>query len=137
MSATPADATEMLGAYRAAAVAREALGVPPLPLSAGETQALSALLEQPPAGEETFLLQLLSERVPPGVDEAAYVKADWLAAVAAGSRTSPLVSPVDAVKLLATMIGGYNVGALIGLLSSADAAIAEAAAAGLSRTLLV
>ncbi|MFM8275437.1 MAG: bifunctional aconitate hydratase 2/2-methylisocitrate dehydratase, partial [Cyanobium sp.] len=127
----------MLQAYRSAAAAREALGVPPLPLSAAETQGLTLLLEQPPAGEESVLLQLLSERVPPGVDEAAYVKADWLAAVAAGSRTSPLLSPVEAVRLLATMIGGYNVGALIGLLSSADAAIAEAAASGLSRTLLV
>jgi aconitate hydratase 2/2-methylisocitrate dehydratase len=126
-----------LASYRQAALEREELGVPALPLSAGQTQALTELLEQPPAGEEGFLLYLLSERIPPGVDEAAYVKASWLSAIAQGSSSSPLVSPGQAVNLLATMIGGYNVGSLIGLLSSADAAIAEAAATGLSRTLLV
>ncbi|MFN5162567.1 MAG: aconitate hydratase B, partial [Cyanobacteriota bacterium] len=107
------------------------------PLSAPQAQALTALLEQPPAGEEAFLLELLSERIPPGVDEAAYVKATWLSAVAEGTATSPLVSAVEAVGLLATMIGGYNVGALIRLLSHPDPAVAEAATAGLSRTLLV
>jgi len=126
-----------LSSYRQAAADREALGVPPLPLTAAQAEALVALLAAPPAGEETFLLHLLSERIPPGVDEAAYVKASWLAAVAKGDTISPLVNPVQAVQLLATMIGGYNVGALIELLSSADAAIAEAAATGLSRTLLV
>jgi aconitate hydratase 2/2-methylisocitrate dehydratase len=130
-------ASTFLAEYRAAAAEREALGVPALPLSAAQTQALSQLLEAPPAGEEAFLLHLLSERIPPGVDEAAYVKAGWLSGVAKGDATSPLLSPVEAVKLLATMIGGYNVGALIALLSSADPAIAEAAAEGLSRTLLV
>ena len=133
MTADPA----FLSSYRAAAAEREALGVPPLPLTAPQAEALVALLATPPAGEEAFLLHLLSERIPPGVDEAAYVKASWLSAVAQGSTTSPLVSPIEAVQLLATMIGGYNVGALIALLSSADAAIAEAAATGLSRTLLV
>jgi aconitate hydratase 2/2-methylisocitrate dehydratase len=126
-----------LSSYRAAAAEREALGVPALPLSAEQTQALTELLQAPPTGEEAFLLHLLSERIPPGVDEAAYVKAGWLAAVAQGTATSPLVSAVEAVRLLATMIGGYNVGALIALLSSADPAIAETAAAGLSKTLLV
>jgi aconitate hydratase 2/2-methylisocitrate dehydratase len=130
-------AASFLSSYRTAAAEREALGVPALPLSAEQTQALTELLQAPPAGEETFLLHLLSERIPPGVDEAAYVKAGWLSAVAQGSPTSPLVSPVEAVRLLATMIGGYNVGALIALLSSADPAIAAAAATGLSRTLLV
>ncbi|MGB5134586.1 MAG: bifunctional aconitate hydratase 2/2-methylisocitrate dehydratase [Prochlorococcaceae cyanobacterium] len=130
-------ATTFLADYRAAAAEREALGVPALPLSAEQTAALTELLASPPAGEETFLLHLLSERIPPGVDEAAYVKASWLSAVAKGEASSPLVSPVDAVNLLATMIGGYNVGALIALLASADPAIAEAAAAGLSTTLLV
>ena len=130
-------ASTFLADYRAAAAEREALGIPALPLTAAEVQDLTELLQAPPAGEEGFLLHLLSERIPPGVDEAAYVKAGWLSAVAQGSSTSPLVSPVEAVKLLATMIGGYNVGALIELLSSSDAAIAEAAASGLSRTLLV
>ena len=130
-------ASSFLVDYRAAAAEREALGIPALPLTAAQTSALTELLTAPPAGEEAFLLHLLSERIPPGVDEAAYVKACWLSAVAQGSASSPLVSPIEAVQLLATMIGGYNVGALIELLSSSDAAIAEAAATGLSRTLLV
>jgi aconitate hydratase 2/2-methylisocitrate dehydratase len=134
---TPIPAAELLPAYRAAAAERNALGVPPLPLSAAQAQALTVLLAAPPAGEDLVLLELLSERIPPGVDEAAYVKASWLTAIAKGEATSPLVSPLEAVRLLATMIGGYNVGALIGLLSCPDAAIAEAAATGLSRTLLV
>ncbi len=71
--------------YRSAAAEREALGVPALPLTASETQALTELLEHPPAGEEAFLLHLLSERIPPGVDEAAYVKAGWLSGVAKGT----------------------------------------------------
>ncbi len=130
-------ASTFLASYRAAAAEREAMGVPALPLSASQAQALAELLETPPAGEEVFLLHLLSERIPPGVDEAAYVKAGWLAGVAQGTASSPLVSPVEAVRLLATMIGGYNVGALIALLSNPDTAIASAAAEGLSTTLLV
>ena len=133
----PTDPSAFLPAYRAAAAEREALGVPPLPLDAPQTQALTQLLEQPPTGEEAALLELLSERIPPGVDEAAYVKADWLSAVAQGQRTSPLVNPMEATQLLATMIGGYNVAALIALLSNSDSSIAAAAAEGLSRTLLV
>ena len=133
----PTDPSAFLPAYRAAAAEREALGVPPLPLDAPQTQALTQLLEQPPTGEEAALLELLSERIPPGVDEAAYVKADWLSAVAQGQRTSPLVNPLEATQLLATMIGGYNVAALIALLSNSDSSIAAAAAEGLSRTLLV
>jgi len=128
---------ELLPTYRAAAAERLALGVPPLPLSAPQAQALTELLQQPPAGEEAFLLELLSERIPPGVDEAAYVKAGWLSAIAQGGVSSPLVSPLEAVNLLATMIGGYNVSALIALLAHGDTAIASQAAAGLSRTLLV
>jgi aconitate hydratase 2 / 2-methylisocitrate dehydratase len=128
---------ELLPAYRAAAAERQALGVPPLPLSAPQTQALTALLAAPPAGEEAFLLELLSERIPPGVDEAAYVKASWLTAVARSEASSPLVSPLEATSLLATMIGGYNVGALIELLANPDAVVAAAAAEGLSRTVLV
>ena len=127
----------MLSAYRLAALEREAQGVPPLSLTAEQAQALTELLQAPPAGEEGVLLHLLSERIPPGVDEAAYVKATWLSAVAQGATTSPLVNPLEAVRLLATMIGGYNVSALIALLSHGDPAIASAAATGLSRTLLV
>mgnify|MGYP002631690901 FL=1 len=137
MAASPIAATDLLATYRSAAAEREALGVPPLPLSAPQAQALTELLQQPPAGEEAFLLDLLIERIPPGVDEAAYVKAGWLSAVAQGLATSPLLDPIAATRLLATMIGGYNVGALITLLGHADAAIAAEAATGLSRTLLV
>jgi aconitate hydratase 2/2-methylisocitrate dehydratase len=128
---------DVLTAYRAAAAERDALGVPPLPLSAAQAQALTELLQAPPAGEEAALLELLSERIPPGVDEAAYVKATWLSAIAQGTASSPLVSAIEATRLLATMIGGYNVSALIALLSHSEATIAEAAATGLSRTLLV
>ncbi len=127
----------MLSAYRAAAAERTAQGIPPLPLTAEQTQALTQLLEQSPAGDEQELLHLLSERIPPGVDEAAYVKATWLSAIAQGSASSPLVSPLDAVRLLGTMVGGYNVAALIELLQHHDNALANAAAEGLSRTLLV
>jgi aconitate hydratase 2 / 2-methylisocitrate dehydratase len=137
MSASPLAPADLLSTYRVAAAERETLGIPPLPLTAPQAQALTELLQAPPAGEESFLLHLLSERIPPGVDEAAYVKASWLSAVAQGQATSPLVPPLEAVRLLATMIGGYNVGALITLLASPDPAIAEAAASGLSRTLLV
>ena len=128
MSASALPTADLLPTYRAAAAERESRGIPPLPLTAPQAQALTELLVTPPAGEEAFLLHLLSERIPPGVDEAAYVKASWLSAVAKGEVASPLVSPLEAVGLLATMIGGYNVGALIALLSSPDLAIAEAAA---------
>ena len=127
----------MLAAYRQAAAERHALGIPPLPLDAAQTQALTALLQEPPAGEEETLLELLQQRVPPGVDEAAYVKATWLSAVATGTATSPLVSPLDATRLLGTMAGGYNVAALLELLENPDEAVAACAATGLSGTLLV
>ena len=118
----------MLSAYRELAAEREAQGIPALPLTAEQTQALTELLQNPPAGEEQSLLHLLSERIPPGVDEAAYVKATWLSAVAQGDATSPLVSPLEATQLLGTMVGGYNVAALIELLQHSDAALAAAAA---------
>ncbi|MCP9799303.1 bifunctional aconitate hydratase 2/2-methylisocitrate dehydratase [Synechococcus sp. RedBA-s] len=137
MPSSSESVTDLLVSYRQAEAERAALGVPPLPLTAADVQALTQLLEQPPAGEEAFLLDLLSERIPPGVDEAAYVKASWLSAIAQGLRASPLLSPIEATRLLATMIGGYNVGALISLLGHADATIAAEAASGLSRTLLV
>ena len=124
----------MLSAYRELAVDREAQGIPALPLTAEQTQALTELLQQPPAGEDEALLHLLSERIPPGVDEAAYVKATWLSAVAQGQASSPLVSPLEATRLLGTMVGGYNVAALIELLQHSDEELASCAADGLSRT---
>ncbi|MDA3962516.1 MAG: bifunctional aconitate hydratase 2/2-methylisocitrate dehydratase, partial [Planctomycetota bacterium] len=124
----------MLDAYRAAAAEREAQGIPPLPLTAEETTGLCAVLEQPPAGEEAFLAHLLEERVSPGVDPAAKVKAEWLGAVAHGEKTSPLVSPTDAIRLLGTMLGGYNVPFLSRELDGAHAADAADA---LAKTVLV
>ena len=127
----------MLSAYRKLAAEREAQGIPALPLNAEQAKGLTDLLEKPPAGEDDALMHLLTERIPPGVDEAAYVKASWLSAVAQGDATSPLVSPLEATQLLGTMVGGYNVAALIELLQHSNAALAAAAAEGLSRTLLV
>jgi aconitate hydratase 2 / 2-methylisocitrate dehydratase len=127
----------MLEAYRKHVAERSTLGIPPLPLSAEQASDLCALLKNPPAGEEEMLLDLLVNRIPPGVDQAAYVKAGFLTAIAKGEATSPLVSPLYAVELLGTMMGGYNVSSLIALLQVEDAAIASAAAASLSKILLV
>ena len=127
----------MLNAYSKLAAEREAQGVPALPLTAEQTKDLTELLENPPTDQKQFLLQLLSDRIPPGVDEAAYVKATWLSAVAQGNTTSSFVAPLEAARLLGTMVGGYNVAALIELLNNNDEQLAECAAQGLSRTLLV
>ena len=125
----------MLEAYRQHVAERAALGVPPKPLDDAQTAALVELLKNPPAGEEAFLVDLLENRVPAGVDQAAYVKAAFLAALAKGEATSPLVSKERAVYLLGTMLGGYNVAPLVALLD--DAALAELAAEALKKTLLV
>jgi len=109
----------MLNAYRDHVAERAALGLPPLPLSAEQTALLVELLKHPPVGEETTLLELLENRVPAGVDQAAYVKAAFLSDIASGTAISSLVSPVKAVQLLGTMLGGYNVQALVALLDSA------------------
>ena len=125
----------MLEAYRKAAAEREALGIPALPLTAQQTADLAELLKNPPAGEGEFLLDLLTHRVPAGVDDAAKVKASFLAAVAEGSVQSPLVSPEKAVELLGTMLGGYNIHPLIELLDNEK--LAPIAANGLKHTLLM
>jgi aconitate hydratase 2/2-methylisocitrate dehydratase len=127
----------MLEAYQTHVEERAALGIPPLPLSAEQTSAVCELLKQPPAGQEEYLLELLRDRVPPGVDQASYVKAGFLTAIAHGEITSPLISPVQAVELLGTMMGGYNVRSLIDLLKAEDAAVVDAAMTALSKTLLV
>ena len=127
----------MLNAYSKLAAEREAQGVPALPLTAEQTKDLTQLLENPPTDQKQILLDLLSDRIPPGVDEAAYVKATWLSAVAQGNATSPFVAPLEAARLLGTMVGGYNVAALIELLNNSDEQLAKCAAEGLSRTLLV
>lgn len=127
----------MLESYRQHVAERAALGIPPLPLSAEQASALCELLKNPPTGEEETLLELLRDRIPPGVDQAAYVKAGFLTAIAKGDVISPLVSPQYAVELLGTMMGGYNVQSLIDLLQSADAEIGREAACALSKTMLV
>ncbi|AFW96523.1 aconitate hydratase 2 [Anabaena sp. 90] len=113
----------MLQEYRQQVADRAQLGIPPLPLDAQQTSALCELLKNPPTGEEELLLNLLRDRIPPGVDQAAYVKAGFLTAIAKGEITSPLVSPVDAVELLGTMIGGYNVQSLIDLLQVSSTSV--------------
>ncbi|MFC3912690.1 bifunctional aconitate hydratase 2/2-methylisocitrate dehydratase [Pseudaeromonas sharmana] len=125
----------MLDSYRQHVAERAAQGVAPKPLSAEQVAALVELLKNPPAGEEAFLLSLLADRVPPGVDEAAYVKAGFLAALAKGQITSPVLDAEQAVVLLGTMQGGYNIQPLIDLLD--DAALAPIAAKALSHTLLL
>ncbi|MEH1975181.1 MAG: bifunctional aconitate hydratase 2/2-methylisocitrate dehydratase [Nostoc sp.] len=106
----------MLESYRKHLAERAALGIPPLPLDAKQTSELCELLKNPPKGQEDILLHLLSDRVSPGVDPAAYVKAGFLTAIAKEEITSPLIAPIEAVQLLGTMIGGYNVQSLIDLL---------------------
>ncbi|OBQ01834.1 MAG: aconitate hydratase [Anabaena sp. LE011-02] len=115
----------MLQEYRQQVADRAQLGILPLPLDAQQTSALCELLKNPPTGEEELLLNLLRDRIPPGVDQAAYVKAGFLTAIAKGEITSPLVSPVDAVELLGTMIGGYNVQSLIDLLQVSSSSVSE------------
>ncbi|MDC7684972.1 bifunctional aconitate hydratase 2/2-methylisocitrate dehydratase [Asticcacaulis sp. BYS171W] len=125
----------MLEAYRAHVAERAALGIPPLPLSAPQTADVIELIKNPPAGEEDFLLDLLTYRVPPGVDDAAKVKASFLSAVAHGDFPVALISREKATELLGTMVGGYNVKPLIDLLT--DAVVGQIAAAALKKTLLM
>jgi aconitate hydratase 2/2-methylisocitrate dehydratase len=125
----------MLQTYRQHAAERAALGIPPLPLDAKQTAELVELIKAPPAGEEAFLLDLLTHRVPPGVDDAAKVKASFLSAVAHGDFAVDVISRAKATELLGTMVGGYNVKPLIDLLDHAE--VAEIAASGLKKTLLM
>ncbi len=125
----------MLNEYRKHVEERAAEGVPPLPLDAEQTSALVELLKNPPAGEEDFLLELLTERIPAGVDEAAYVKAGFLAAITRGEASSPLIDKQQATRILGTMLGGYNIQPLIDALD--DETIAPIAVEGLSHTLLI
>jgi aconitate hydratase 2/2-methylisocitrate dehydratase len=125
----------MLKAYRDHAAERAALGIPPLPLDAKQTAELIELIKSPAVGEESFLMDLLTHRVPPGVDDAAKVKASFLAAVAHGEVKVGLISKSKATELLGTMVGGYNVHPLIELLD--DAEVAAVAAEALKKTLLM
>lgn len=127
--------TIVLEDYRKHVEERAAQGIVPKPLDAQQTADLVELVKNPPAGEEEFLLDLLVNRVPPGVDDAAYVKAGFLAAVAKGEAQSPILNAERATELLGTMLGGYNIAPMIDLLD--DDALALVAAKGLSHTLLM
>ncbi len=125
----------MLEAYRKHVAERAEQGIVPQPLNAEQAAALVELLKNPPLGEEVFLIDLLENRIPPGVDEAAYVKAGFLSAIASGEVVSPIVHPEHAVKLLGTMQGGYNIEALITQLD--NEILAPLAVTALSHTLLM
>jgi aconitate hydratase 2/2-methylisocitrate dehydratase len=127
--------SDFLQTYRAHVAERTALGIPPLPLSAKQVAEVIELLKSPPKGQESFLLDLITHRVPPGVDDAAKVKASFLAAVAHGDIEVALISKSKATELLGTMVGGYNVKPLIDLLDDKD--VAAVAAEGLKKTLLM
>ena len=125
----------MLEAYRQHVEERAAERIVPKPLNAEQTAGLVELLKNPPSGEEDFLLELITERVPPGVDEAAYVKAAFLSALVKGEDKSPLISAEDAVKLLGNMHGGYNIATLVELLEKPE--LAALAAEELKHTILM
>ena len=125
----------MLEAYRQHVAERAALGIPPLPLTAQQTADLIELLKAPPAGEGAALVELMTHRVPAGVDDAAKVKASYLAAVALGTEKCSLISRSKATELLGTMLGGYNIGPMVDLLD--DAEVGKVAAEGLKKTLLM
>ena len=125
----------VLEAYRKHIEERAAQGIVPQPLNAEQTAGLVELLKNPPAGEEAFLVDLITNRVPPGVDEAAYVKAGFLSALATGKATSPLIDRKRAAELLGTMQGGYNIATLVELLD--DAELGAVAADQLKFTLLM
>ena len=125
----------MLESYREHVAERAAQGIPPKPLNPEQVAALVELLQSPPAGEEAFLLELITERVPPGVDEAAYVKAAFLSAIAKGETECSLISREQAVVLLGNMHGGYNIETLVALLD--EDKLAALAAKELKHTLLM
>ena len=129
--------SSFLQTYRNHVAERLALGIPPLPLSAAQTADVIELLKSPPKGEEALLVDLITHRVPAGVDNAAKVKASYLAAVAHGTEKCPLMSREQATQLLGTMLGGYNISPMIALLDDPVPSVATQAAAGLKNTLLM
>jgi len=116
---------------------RAELGVPPLPLTAKQTAELVELLKESPVKEADYLLDLLKNRVPAGVDDAAYVKAAFLNDIVEGNAKSEVITPLEAIKILGKMVGGYNVGPLVNALKSDNQEIAQAAADELKNTILV
>ena len=125
----------MLEAYRQHVAERSKQGIDPQPLSAEQVNGLVELLKDPPEGHQDFILDLIVNRIPAGVDDAARIKADFLTAVAQGEVTSPLIDKSKATQLLGTMLGGYNINPLVDLLD--DREVASIAAEGLSKTLLM
>jgi aconitate hydratase 2/2-methylisocitrate dehydratase len=125
----------MIESYQKHAAERAALGIPPLPLNPEQAEQLCKLLSSPPAGQEAMLLDLFESRVPPGVDPAARVKADFLGRVLKGTATCPVISRRRAVEILGTMLGGYNMEHLVAALC--DAEVVDAAVKALSRTILI
>jgi len=125
----------MISEYLQHADERKAMGIPPLPLNAEQAEELCRLLTAPPVGREVFLLDLLKNRISPGVDPAAGVKADFLGRILRGSVQSPLVGKEDAVALLGAMLGGYNIAPLVAALR--DPALAPEAAKALAGMILI
>jgi len=125
----------VLEEYRNHVEERAAEGIVPKPLNADQVAGLVELLKNPPVGEDAFLLDLLTNRIPAGVDEAAYVKAAFLTDVAKGKTACTLVSRVEATRLLGTMLGGYNIPPLVELLDDSD--VGPTAADALKQTLLM
>ena len=133
------EVTQFISTYTAHVQERSAVQLPPLPLSAEQVAQVVELLKNPPADHADLLLDLITNRTPAGVDQAAYVKAAFLADIANGTAQSPLITPIKAVELLGTMLGGYNVQALVALLdkTTSDVAIADAVVTALSSTILM
>jgi aconitate hydratase 2 / 2-methylisocitrate dehydratase len=129
--------TAFLSTYRKHVAARAVEGLPPLPLNAEQVFHLITLIQDPPPGEEAALIAYLSQRVPPGVDPAAYHKAAFLSAIAQNTLQTPLLTAQAAIQLLGTMLGGYNVAVLVALLDAEDPSIAEAAQKALTHTVLL
>jgi len=125
----------MLEAYFSQEKERAKLGIPPLPLSSAETRDVCQFLEAPEEGKGDLVLALLRDRVSPGVDPAARIKAGWLTRIGRGESVSPLVSRKDAVFLLGTMLGGYNIGPLVAFLE--DEELGPAGADALKKTILI
>ena len=112
-------------------------GIPPLPLNAEQTNCVTKLLEQDSSYDSSFLLDLLTNRVPPGVDEAAYVKASWLTAIVYSEKYCKSINPEKAIEILGTMIGGYNVNSLVEILKGENSLLAKKAAEVLKNIILV
>jgi aconitate hydratase 2/2-methylisocitrate dehydratase len=116
---------------------RATKGIPPLPLNAEQTNCITKLLEQDSTYDPSYLLDLLINRVPPGVDEAAYIKASWLTAIVNSEKNCKSINPEKAIEILGTMIGGYNVNSLVEILKGENSLLAKKAAEVLKNIILV